>query len=73
MMIQYSLNFVQAHIVGRCILAILPHDTKSEAEVAKKFLNHPLRRIREWAVDEIETAKRQADWWRREKEERDIR
>jgi hypothetical protein len=40
-----------------------------EAEVARQFLDHPLRRIREWAVYEIEHAQGLARIERREEEE----
>lgn len=39
---------------------------KKEADLARQFLNHPLRRIREWAQHEVETAEqnaaREAEW-----------
>ncbi|GAV24844.1 hypothetical protein ciss_07770 [Carboxydothermus islandicus] len=36
---------------------------RKEEEIARKFLNHPLRRIREWAQVEIENACRNAEYW----------
>ncbi len=42
---------------------------EQEAEIAKKFLNHPLRRIREWAKYEIEDRLRHATMERQEAEE----
>ncbi|MGB3512807.1 MAG: hypothetical protein WBA93_27040 [Microcoleaceae cyanobacterium] len=36
---------------------------KKEAEDAKKFLNHPLRRIKEWALYEIDNSKQEAEYW----------
>lgn len=45
------------------------HD--AEAAIARKFLNHQIRRVREWAQYEIDSASQQAKWWRqREEEER---
>ncbi len=43
------------------------HD--AEANLAEKFLNHPLRRIREWARDERDGARQQAERWRQNDEE----
>jgi hypothetical protein len=45
----------------------------NEAAMARKFVDHPLRRIREWARGEIESATRQAKWWRQFDEELKIR
>lgn len=44
----------------------------AEAEMAKPFLSHHLRRIREWAAFRIESAKRHAEQWRQFQEERDV-
>jgi hypothetical protein len=41
-----------------------------EAEIAQKFLDHPLRRVREWAQDEEEYARNLADRERQFGEER---
>lgn len=43
---------------------------EKEGEVARRFLNHPLRRIREWAELELKSATQAAAMWRQEKEER---
>jgi hypothetical protein len=40
-----------------------------EGEVARRFLDHPLPRIREWAQYEIDRAAHEADWWRVRDEE----
>ncbi len=40
-----------------------------EAEIAKKFLNHPLRRIREWAKYEILSFEQDAKMWNQIDEE----
>lgn len=40
-----------------------------EAEVARQFFGHPLPRVREWAVDAVEGARRQAAYWRQRDEE----
>jgi hypothetical protein len=42
---------------------------EAEAAVADRFLSHPLRRIREWAQDERESALHKAAWFRRRDEE----
>jgi len=46
---------------------------EKEAEFARKFLNHSLRRIRDWATAEIQESKAEAAWWRRKNEEDEIR
>jgi hypothetical protein len=43
---------------------------EKEAEELRLFVNHPLRRIREWAADEVESAKRSAARWRQRKRRR---
>jgi hypothetical protein len=40
-----------------------------EAEVARRFLDHPQQRIREWAQYEIDRATHDAAWWRAHDEE----
>lgn len=40
-----------------------------DAEVARKFLNHPIRRVREWAAYEIETSLAEAKRWQSDDEE----
>lgn len=45
---------------------------QQEAEAARPFLNHHLRRVREWAQTEIEHGESQARWWRRKEEEFDL-
>ncbi len=42
---------------------------KQEAEIAKKFLNHPLHRIREWALYEIDRCNQEAKYWQQSDEE----
>ncbi|MEC4812581.1 MAG: hypothetical protein SAK29_04810 [Scytonema sp. PMC 1069.18] len=42
---------------------------RQEAEIARKFLNHPLRRIREWAEYEIVSCEQDAKMWHRIDEE----
>jgi hypothetical protein len=56
----HSLEMYSGDIVGQ-------HER--EAEVARKFMDHPLRRIREWAVIEEEQALQQAAEWRQREEE----
>ncbi len=40
-----------------------------EAAIARRFVGHPLRRVREWALSEIDSAKRHAAEWRQRDEE----
>ncbi len=42
---------------------------EEEAEIAKKFFGHPLRRISEWAQIEYDDAKREAKQWREYRQE----
>src|SRR5580700_1777373 len=42
---------------------------KREAEVARRFLAHPLRRVRDWALAEIASARGHAAVWRQFDEE----
>jgi len=42
---------------------------EKEAEVARKFLDHPLRRVREWAQIELESSLREAEEWHQIDEE----
>ncbi|GIK40539.1 MAG: hypothetical protein BroJett011_43720 [Chloroflexota bacterium] len=45
---------------------------EKEAEMAKKFLNHSLRRVREWADYEVRHSLSSAEWARQRHEELDI-
>jgi hypothetical protein len=45
---------------------------EQEAEVAKKFLRHQVRRIGEWAALELQQAKAEARYWRQMEEEMHI-
>jgi|SRR5208337_189488 len=45
---------------------------ESEGEIAKRFLSHPLRRVRQWAAERVESTKRHAAQWRQFQEERDL-
>ncbi len=44
-----------------------------EVHTATRFLDHPLRRIRDWALSEIENARRRADYWKQRDEEDNLR
>jgi hypothetical protein len=46
---------------------------EAEAEVAKRFLDHSLKRVREWAVYEIDNLEFQAKHWRIRNEEMDLK
>lgn len=56
----HSFQWYEGDIAGR-------HE--SEARVAERFLNHPLKRIRDWAQYEIQSARLQAAQWRQMDEE----
>lgn len=43
---------------------------EKEAETAREFLNHPLKRIRQWAEAEMKEARWEAERWRQMDEER---
>jgi hypothetical protein len=45
---------------------------QQEADMAKQFLRHPLRRVREWAQIEILDAESQAKFWREWEAEQQI-
>ncbi len=45
---------------------------EAEAAVARRFLNHPARRIREWAAVEEQSAREEARRARQWAEERDL-
>ncbi len=42
----------------------IPAQHEEEAETARRFLGHPLKRVREWAAAELESANVQAQFWR---------
>lgn len=44
--------------------------TEKEAEKRRAFLNHPLKRIHEWATNEVDRAKHSAEVWRERKKKR---
>jgi hypothetical protein len=44
------------------------HD--KEAERFERLRSHPLRRVREWAAEGCDRARREAQWWRHHEEER---
>lgn len=46
---------------------------ENEAEIAKKFLNSKIKRIREWALHEIESLEYEAKQWRIRNEENDLK
>lgn len=45
---------------------------EKEADIARKFLDHPLRKIREWAQIEINDSESQAKYWREWEETQNI-
>ena len=51
---------------------MVAHKNK-EIEIARSFLNHPLRRIREWATKEIRSCQQTAKYWQQIDEETGIR
>lgn len=48
----------------------IAEEHEKEAEKRRAFLNHPLKRIREWAIDEVDRAKHSAEIWRERKKKR---
>jgi len=54
---------------GRVYSGDIAKQHEGEATVARRFLGHPLRRIREWALSVIDSANRQAADWRQRDEE----
>jgi len=48
----------------------IAEEHEKEAEKRRMFLNHPLKRIREWAIDEVDRAKHSAEVWRERKKKR---
>lgn len=56
--------------VVRSYIGDIEEEHLKEAEKWRMFLNHPLRRIREWASDEVDQAKRSAEYWRDGKRKR---
>lgn len=51
----------------------LAEQAEHQAELARLFLTHPMRRIRQWAQQEVRQAEADARRWRQENEERDLR
>jgi hypothetical protein len=62
-------EFLAGTHAGQVYSGDIPAQHEEEAETARRFLAHPLRRVREWAVAEIASAKRQAQFWRQCDEE----
>lgn len=48
----------------------IAEEHEKEAEKRRAFLNHPLKSIREWAIDEVDRAKHSAEVWRERKKKR---
>jgi hypothetical protein len=46
-----------------------PAHLDRKAELARHFLRHPLKRLRDWARSEIEFARRESAFWRQHEEE----
>jgi hypothetical protein len=62
-------EFCAAAHSGELSWGDLAERREREAETARRFLDHDLRRIREWAQHEIDQASRDTDWWRAQEEE----
>jgi hypothetical protein len=45
---------------------------RKESDLARRFRDHPLRRIRQWAEYEVADTNKQADWWQNRAEEADF-
>lgn len=63
---------VSSHNLQVYVGDTVAHKNK-EVEIARSFLNHPLRRIREWASYEIDNCQRDAKYWQQINEETQIR
>ncbi|BAU63003.1 hypothetical protein STA3757_03580 [Stanieria sp. NIES-3757] len=62
-------NFcISSHNLQTYIGNIASHKNK-EAEIARNFLNYPLRRVREWATYEIKNCQEEAKYWQQIDEE----
>jgi hypothetical protein len=53
----------------RSYLGDIAAQHEAEADVARQFLTHPLKRIREWAAFEMKMARHEVDFWRQREEE----
>ena len=42
---------------------------EQEAELGRRFLGHPVKRVRDWALFEIKSARQEAAYWRQHEEE----
>jgi hypothetical protein len=62
-------KFLAGTHAGQVYSGDIPAEHEEEAENARRFLGHPLRRVREWAAAEMESAKRQAQFCRQRDEE----
>jgi hypothetical protein len=62
-------EFLAGTHAGQPYTGDIPAHHEEEAETARRFLGHPLRRVQAWAVAEIESAKLQAQFWRQRDEE----
>jgi hypothetical protein len=62
-------EFVAGTHTGQVYTGDIPAQHEQEAEAARRFLGHALRRVREWAAAEIQSAKREAQFWRQHDEE----
>ena len=66
-------NFcISSHNLQVYVGDTVAHKNK-EAEIARHFLTHPVRRIREWASYEIDNCQRDARYWQQINEETQIR
>jgi hypothetical protein len=54
---------------GQTYVGDIAAQHEREAEVARRFLDHDLPRVRDWAHREIAQATQQASWWRARDEE----
>jgi hypothetical protein len=54
---------------GRTYSGDIAAEFEREAESARRFLGYPLLHVRQWAVDAVDFARRQASYWRQREEE----
>ena len=62
-------EFLAGAHAGRGYTGDILAQHEEEAETARQFLNHPLKRVREWAAAEVKSARGQSQHWRQFVEE----
>ncbi|MGP0067420.1 MAG: hypothetical protein ACLQGP_27970 [Isosphaeraceae bacterium] len=57
---------------GRTYSGDITAEFERQAEAARRFLGHSLPRVRQWAVEAVEAARRQATYWQQREEEEEM-